>query len=93
MLAEKLSSLSNSNQLILTEEEQKELIGFFEFLEDDEKNLQSYNTDNVERMVHCLPIENILREDVQKKLFSREDLLRGAPEQSNGYWQVPRLLE
>ncbi|MBR6781533.1 MAG: aspartyl/glutamyl-tRNA amidotransferase subunit C, partial [Clostridia bacterium] len=48
---------------------------------------------NTERMVHIFALENVLRADEKKKIFSREDLLKGAPEQTDGYWQVPRLLE
>ena len=32
-------------------------------------------------------------EDVEKKLFTRDELQRSAPETMDGYWQVPRLVE
>jgi aspartyl/glutamyl-tRNA(Asn/Gln) amidotransferase C subunit len=34
-----------------------------------------------------------LREDVHGKLVTREELLENAPEQYDGYFQVPRTLE
>ena len=44
-------------------------------------------------MVHVMPIMTVVREDVEKKLFTRDELQKGAPEATDGYWQVPRLLE
>jgi aspartyl-tRNA(Asn)/glutamyl-tRNA(Gln) amidotransferase subunit C len=34
-----------------------------------------------------------LREDVPNKLVTREELLENAPEQYDGYFQVPRTLD
>ena len=55
--------------------------------------LNSVNTDNTERMVHVMPLVNVIREDVSKKLFTRDELQSQAPESMDGYWQVPRLVE
>ena len=55
--------------------------------------LNAIDTETVERMVHVLPIETVVREDVAKKLFERDDLQKGAPEVMDGYWQVPRVVE
>ena len=44
-------------------------------------------------MVHVMPILTVVREDVEKKLFTRDQLQQGAPETVDGYWQVPRLVE
>ena len=32
-------------------------------------------------------------EDVQNKMFTRDELQQGAPETMDGYWQVPRLVD
>jgi aspartyl/glutamyl-tRNA(Asn/Gln) amidotransferase C subunit len=39
-----------------------------------------------------LNLQNVLREDAAKKLLSREELLSNAPEQYDGYFQVPGTL-
>ena len=49
--------------------------------------------DNVEEMIYVMPMTNVLREDVRKQNFAREDLLKGAPERSDDSWQVPRLVK
>ena len=57
------------------------------------EKLNAIDTENVERMVHVLPINTVVREDVAKKLFNRDDLQKGAPETMDGFWQVPRVVE
>ncbi len=88
-----MQRLEQLNRVALTEEERKSTLVFFEKRFTDMKICDRVDTENTERMVHVLPLENVLRADEKKKIFSREDLLKGAPEQTDGYWQVPRLLE
>ena len=85
--------LQKLNQLRLTETEEQEILAFFDKAEEDAKLLDTINTDNTERMVHVLPLTNVLREDIQKKLFTRDELQKSAPEATDGYWHVPRLVE
>jgi Asp-tRNA(Asn)/Glu-tRNA(Gln) amidotransferase C subunit len=35
----------------------------------------------------------VVREDIERKLFTRDELQKGAPETMDGYWQVPRLVD
>ena len=85
--------LEKVNQLSLTEGERAATLAFFEKAEGDMTRLNAIDTETVERMVHVLPIETVVREDVAKKLFERDDLQKGAPEVMDGYWQVPRVVE
>ncbi len=55
--------------------------------------LETIETVNVEPLVTVLEVVNVLRGDVAARLISREELLSGAPEQYDGYFQVPRTLE
>jgi len=88
-----LNRLESLNQLALTESEKEKVMGWFDAMEKDIALLHEVNTDDVERMVHVIPMENVLREDVAKKIFTRDELQKDAPESEDGYWQVPRLLE
>ena len=85
--------LEKVNQLSLTKDERASVLAFFREAEKDNAALDGIDTENVERMVHALPIDTVVREDVAKKLFSRDDLQKGAPEVMDGYWQVPRVVE
>ena len=85
--------LQKLNQLKLTEEETTEIMNFFSQAEEEAKILDTVDTENVERMVYVMPLTNVLREDVEKKLYTRDELQEQAPESMDGYWQVPRLVE
>ncbi len=88
-----LSRLQKLNQLSLTDEQQNDVLSFFAKQEKEIEQLYNIDTENTERMVHVMPIMTVVREDVEKKLFTRDELQKGAPEATDGYWQVPRLLE
>ena len=85
--------LEKVNQLSLEETERASVLAFFRAAENDKTLLDGIDTEQVERMVHALPIETVVREDVSKKLFTRDELQKGAPEVMDGYWQVPRVVE
>ena len=90
---EVLRRLEKLNQLALTEEEKEDFLAFYAEKEAGWASLDAVDTENVERMVHVLPVYTVVREDVVVKKFEREDLQKGAPETTDGYWQVPRLVE
>ncbi len=94
--AGKRSTFSNAqqlNQIALTEEEEKVVQEIFTSMSESEKLLSEVNTEDVEPMVHVMPMTNVLREDVRHQPFTRESLLEGAPERSEDSWQVPRLVK
>ena len=55
--------------------------------------LEKIQTEEVQPLVTVLDIQNVLREDISSKMVSREYLLENAPEQYDGYFQVPKTLE
>ena len=92
----KRSTFSNAeqlNQLSLSEDEQGIMQDIFSFMAENEKTLSEIDTENVEEMVHVMPLTNVLREDKRIQNFSRDSLLEGAPERSEDSWQVPRLVK
>ena len=94
MNREILRRLEMLNQLSLTEEQKDDVIRFFDAREADFEVIDKFfDTADVERMVHVMPMTNVLREDVRSQPFSRESLLEGAPERSDDSWQVPRLVK
>lgn len=88
-----LVRLEKLNQLQLTDSQKDEVLAFFAKQEKEIEKLYTADTEQVERMVHVMPIMTVVRDDVEKKLFTRDELQQSAPEATDGYWQVPRLLE
>ncbi len=92
----KRSTFSNAqqlNQIALSGEEENKVQKIFAAMSEKEKILSTIDTENVEPMVHVMPMTNVLREDVRHQPFTRESLLEGAPERSEDSWQVPRLVK
>ena len=88
-----LHRLELLNQLKLTDDEKEKLLSYFEAEENARKILDTVDTENVERMVHVMPVMTVVREDKVIKKFEREALQQNAPETDEGYWCVPRVLE
>ena len=62
-------------------------------IEDEFSKLEGVVADGVEPLVTVLDLKNVLREDVSCQIVSRETLLENAPEEYDGYFQVPKTLE
>ncbi len=90
---ETLRRLELLNQLRLTEEEKEKFLSFYDARYQDACSLYEVDTSTVERMVHVMPVLTVVREDVVKQNFAREDLQKSAPETDEGYWCVPRVVE
>lgn len=88
-----LQRLEKLNQLKLTEEQEAAFLEFWAKQEKETETLSEINTEDVERMVHVMPIMTVVREDKEIKNFTRDELQQSAPETTDGYWQVPRLVE
>lgn len=90
---EVLRRLEKENQLQLTDAQKETVLAFLQEQHSQLEKLSAIDTENVERMVHVLPINTVVREDVAEQKFARDDLQKGAPETMDGYWQVPRVVE
>ena len=80
-------------RLSLTEEEKekftKQLGDILNYVE----QLNEVNTDNVEPMAHAFPITNVMRDDNAYTEFTREELFANAPEEEDGFFKVPKIVE
>lgn len=88
-----LRRLEMLNQLKLTEDQKDEFLAFFEKRMASVSALSEMDTENVERMVHVMPVMTVVREDKVEQSFTREELQRGAVDTDEGYWCVPRVVE
>ncbi len=51
------------------------------------------DTENVKPTAHILENVNVLREDVAKESYDREEILRNAPTKESGCISVPKVVE
>jgi aspartyl-tRNA(Asn)/glutamyl-tRNA(Gln) amidotransferase subunit C len=55
--------------------------------------LKKLDTKDVPPTSHAIPMKNVLREDKVIPCKNTEDILANAPEEENGMFRVPRILE
>lgn len=55
--------------------------------------LNELDTEGVEPMSHVFPVNNVFREDVVTNGDDRENILKNAPEEKNGMFNVPKTFD
>lgn len=55
--------------------------------------LNEVNTEGVEPTSHVLSLNNVFREDIVKASLSREEALRNAPDSTDKFFRVPKIIE
>ena len=57
------------------------------------EQLNRLDTTGVEPTSHAIPMVNVFREDEVKPSISREEVMEISPDQENGHFKVPRIIE
>ena len=55
--------------------------------------LNKADTTDIEATAHVLPLRNVMRPDMAAPSLPRNLVLANAPEQEDGYFKVPKILE
>lgn len=57
------------------------------------EKLNELDTKDVEPTSHVVSLSNVMRDDVQRPSISREDALANAPDHTDKFYRVPRIIE
>ena len=57
------------------------------------EKLNKLDTSGVEPTSHAIPIYNVFRDDEVKPSFPHEEVLAIAPDEEDGHFKVPRIIE
>ena len=79
-------------KLDLPDAEREQIAAMAKRLIDSFEALAAIDTEGVEPLVTVLDVQNVFREDICTKTFTREEILANAPMQCDGYFQVPKTL-
>jgi len=90
---EQVKKVAKLSRLQLTEAEAGEFTEQLSAILDYVEKLNELDTDNVEPLAHCLPISNVLREDVVKESLGTEKTLANAPQRDEDFFKVPKILD
>ncbi len=80
-------------RLELSEEERVTFASQLEQILTYMEQLNRLDTTGVEPTSHAIPIHNVFREDEVKPSFPQEEVLGIAPEEEDGHFKVPRIIE
>ena len=80
-------------RLELSEKEKKTFGNQLEQILTYMEQLNRIDTTGVEPTSHAIPIQNALREDETRSSVPREEVLGIAPEEGDGHFRVPRIIE
>ena len=80
-------------RLELTEAEIEEFTGQLSAILDYVAKMNELDTAKVQPLAHCLPISNVLREDIIKESLGTGKTLANAPQRDGDFFKVPKILE
>jgi len=81
------------SRLELTEAEVAEFTGQLSAILDYVEKMNELDTTGVEPLAHCLPISNVLRQDIVKESLGTEKVLANAPQRDEDFFKVPKILD
>ncbi|MGN0004738.1 MAG: Asp-tRNA(Asn)/Glu-tRNA(Gln) amidotransferase subunit GatC [Candidatus Gastranaerophilaceae bacterium] len=78
-------------RLELTEEEiekySTQLGSILEYVQ----QMNEVDTTGIEPMPHAIPVTNVMRDDVVKYEQTKEELMKNAPYEEDGFFRVPKI--
>jgi aspartyl-tRNA(Asn)/glutamyl-tRNA(Gln) amidotransferase subunit C len=57
------------------------------------EQLNGLDTDGIEPTSHAMPLVNVMREDEARPSWPLEQVMRNAPDEEDGHFKVPAVLE
>ena len=83
----RLSRLALSDAEI--ERMREQLSGILAYID----TLRRLDTANVEPTSHAVPLVNVMRDDEPRSCLSQDEALANAPDRSDVFFRVPRIIE
>ncbi|NTU43349.1 MAG: Asp-tRNA(Asn)/Glu-tRNA(Gln) amidotransferase subunit GatC [Nitrospirales bacterium] len=80
-------------RLHLPEEEVSTMGGQLNAIIEYVEQLGSLDTADVEPTSHVLPLQNVMRDDLPRPSLSPEDALGNAPDPSDSFYRVPKIID
>ena len=85
--------VANLARLRFDEEKKKRLAEQLGSILEYIDQLNKLDTTNVEPTSHAIPVKNVVREDVVKQSFTKDEALANAPSPVEGLFEVPKIIE
>ena len=90
---EEIKHIASLARLKYTDEELEKFAPELSSIVDMANEISELDTENVKPTAHILENVNVLREDIAKESYDREEILRNAPTKESGCISVPKVVE
>lgn len=90
---EQVKHVAHLARLAVTEEEAEKFTKHLDAIIEYAELLNELDTENVEPTTHVLDIKNVLRDDQPRSWLTQEEALKNAPDQKDGQFRVPSIIE
>ena len=88
-----ISKLENLARLKLTDNEKAHLLTELSAMIDMFTKIGEVNTHDSEPLIHMTDNVNVMRADVEEYYLNTDEFLQNAPEHSDNYFKVPKVIE
>ena len=85
--------LESLARITLTEDEEKKIGGELQDILTYIDKLNELDTEGVEAMSNCFPLNNVFRADEIRASMSPDEIVANAPESQDGAFVVPKTVE
>lgn len=90
---EQVSHVAHLARLYITDEETEMMTKQLSDIISYAEQLNELDTENVKPTAHVLDMRNVMRKDEPKEWIKKEDVIKNAPDQKDGQFRVPSILE
>ncbi len=90
---ERVKKIADAVRIEISDEEATRYTDEISSIIDYANILSELNTDDVEPTTHGIVLGNVLRKDEPKQSITQEDALKNAPDQEDGHFKVPSIME
>jgi aspartyl-tRNA(Asn)/glutamyl-tRNA(Gln) amidotransferase subunit C len=91
--AQEVEHVAKLARLELTDEEKRQFTEQLNSILKHVEKLNELDTDQVEPTRHVIPLSNVMRADEPRESWPLDEVLRNAPEEEDGQFRVPAVLE
>jgi aspartyl-tRNA(Asn)/glutamyl-tRNA(Gln) amidotransferase subunit C len=90
---EEVRHISKLSRLSLSEEEAGLYATQLSKIIDHVEQLNNLDTSEIEPTSHIIPLDNVMADDIQGISLSREEALKNAPDSTDKFYRVPKIIE
>jgi aspartyl-tRNA(Asn)/glutamyl-tRNA(Gln) amidotransferase subunit C len=91
--SEDVKHIASLSRLYLSDKEIDIFSGQLSSIIEYVEQLNSLDTSNIEPTSHVIPLNNVMRDDIPAASLPVEDALKNAPDSTEKFYKVPKIIE